>query len=482
MWLCIVGLMPTLDPNALAEKAVRLGLLTPEHVQEGRTEVGHNGEAAHLLQALERKGYLTPWQTQKLLKNDSDGYFLGGYRILYKVASGSFGRVYRGDDPNSGRIVAIKVLRSRHADDKERIELFEREGKIGMTFQHPNIVEVLAVNRDPATKQHYIVMEFVEGGTLRELLAIRKKLDVKETLRIIEDAASGLAYAFARGVTHRDIKLTNVLISSQGQAKLVDFGLAGAYGQFKNQDQTEVDRTCDYAGLERNTNAPEGDTRSDIYFLGCIAYELLTGRPPLAVTKDAKERMSKERYVGVVPMKREEVNAPPSVFKLVETMMALNPQFRYQTPAQLLDALRQCRRELDSPVVDGKPVKTSRTIFITEGDERLQDVLREKFKEQGFRVLMAKDPVRALERFRTQPFDLLVVNGATTGDDGILIFERIMNEAIRDQSPCKGILMLDDDQRGWEKKIASNDAIAIMVHPVKLKQLQKQVAELLEKQ
>src|SRR5262249_54299028 len=150
---------------------------------------------------------------------------LGGYRILYKIAAGSFGRVYRADDPRSGRVVAVKVLRRRWSDDTQRIDLFAREARVGLQLKHPNIVEVLATNQDPATKQYYIVMEFVEGWNLREMLETRKTLSVSDSLKLLEDAAAGLAYAHSRGVTHRDIKPTNILVASAGAAKLVDFGL-----------------------------------------------------------------------------------------------------------------------------------------------------------------------------------------------------------------------------------------------------------------
>src|SRR5204863_2359015 len=179
-------------------------------IQEGWEEMGQRGgDALPFLLAMERRGYMTPWQSQKLIKGDPDGYFLGGYRILYKISSGSFGRVFRADDPATGRVVAIKVLRRRWSEDPQRIELFEREGRLGMSLHHPNIVEILAISHEPATGQYYIVMEFVEGGNLREILGIRKKLEPKEALRILEDAAGGLAHAYSRGLTHRDIKLTN---------------------------------------------------------------------------------------------------------------------------------------------------------------------------------------------------------------------------------------------------------------------------------
>src|SRR5438445_4533095 len=162
-------------------------------------------------------------------------------------------------------------------------------------------------------------MEVVEGGNLRDILAIRHKLEPKDAMRFIDDAVSGIAYAYSKGVTHRDMKLTNVLISSQGVAKLVDLGLAGIFIRkgLELEVGEKMDRTVDYAGLEKRTGVKSGDTRSDIYFLGCVLYEMLTGRPPLLMTKDARVRMSAQRFENVPPMRPEETKAPPAVFQLV---------------------------------------------------------------------------------------------------------------------------------------------------------------------
>jgi serine/threonine protein kinase len=470
--------MADLDAVTLAEKALLLELVTLDQVQEGWDEVGkRGGEAAPLLRALERKGYLTPWQSQKLLKDDPDGYFLGGYRILYRIASGSFGRVYRADDPHTGTVVAIKVLRRKWSDDPHNVELFEREGKVGMSLRHPNIVEILAVKQDPVSRQYFIVMEFVEGGNLRDFLTIRKKLEPPEALRFLEDAAAGLAHAHACGVSHRDMKLTNILISAVGRAKLVDFGLAGVYGKMQGAATGLVDRTVDYAGIEKATGVHAGDIRSDIYFLGCVAYEMLTGRPPLDMPRDARARMIKERFMKVPPMGTNEVNGPTSVFRLVENMMQFNPNKRFQTPSQLLDGIRDVRRELESKPGEGQPRGTP-SVFVVEKDMFLQDLLRDKFKEAGFRVYLAADPIRALDRFRQHPFDALVVDGRTTGETGILTFERLLGEADREQIHCAGVLLLGDDQAPWIEKIDARPNLAIMVQP-KFKQLLATVKKLI---
>src|SRR5258708_3272843 len=121
--------MDALDAAAMADRTARLSLLRPDQIEEGWHEIGKKDDASAFLRAMERKGYLTPFQTQKLQKGESDGFLLGGYKLLYKIASGSFGRVFRAEEPGTGRIVAIKVLRKKWSDNKHAVELFEREGR-----------------------------------------------------------------------------------------------------------------------------------------------------------------------------------------------------------------------------------------------------------------------------------------------------------------------------------------------------------------
>ncbi len=472
--------MANLDAADLARHAVSIGLINDWQVRECQDDPECNpSDPGSLLRLLERKGYVTPWQTQKLLKADKDGYFLGGYRLLYKISSGSFGRVYRADDPQTGTIVAVKVLRNRWSENAHSVELFEREGKVGLQLQHPNIVQILAVNRDPATRQYYMVMEFIEGSTLRDFLAIRKKLTASEALKIIEDAAAGLAYAATKGMSHRDIKATNILISTAGVGKLVDFGLAGinaALGQ--PEDDTKVERTVDYAGLEKATNVKSGDPRSDIYFLGCVLYEMLTGRSPLEMSKDRTVRMKRSRFEEVKPMAPEEVQAPATVFQLVETMMALNPAQRHQTPQILLEAVRRSRGIVEGKA-DPKAPAGPRSLFLVEPHEKLQEVIRARFKEEGFRVMLSADPSKALVRFQQQPFDALIVDAGAAGEDGFVAYRQIMDEAQRLHHPIGGVLVLSEDQAEWKDRLFPNPRSAVLVRPITLKQLYGKVCEMM---
>jgi serine/threonine protein kinase len=468
--------MDDLDATSFGLLVVRLGLITEQQLNEAREELPEGSNDLHvLLRILERRSLLTPWQVDRVFKGITDGYFMGGYRILWKIASGSFGRVFRGDDPSTGRVVAIKILRLRWSEDPKQVELFFREGRLGLNLKHPNIVEMLAVGQDPVSERYYLVMEFVEGGNLREILTIRKKFTVAESLKIIDDAANGLAYAFAHGVTHRDIKLTNLLISATGECKLVDFGLAQLY----SNEAEKIDRTVDYAGLEKATGVKQGDTRSDIYFLGCILYQCLTGRAPLMLTRGRQNRMRRSRFEAVSPIRPGEIEAPPSVFALVDAMMSLSPGQRYQTPFQLVDAIKAARRDVEGHTGDSDVKPKIRSVFVAEGNARLQAALRERLRDLGYRVFLAGDPARALDRYRQQPYDALIVDVASTGEDGLFVFETVAQEAARRHRPIAGIVLLGEEQKDWARRVTAQPRSAVLTHPITFKQLRRALEGLL---
>ena len=212
-------------PQQLAERIVELGLLEPLAMEQVWSEVGLTDVTCEdLISVLLRRELLTNLQIDRVLKGERTGYFYGKYKIQYLIGAGTFARVYRAVHRDSGRVVAIKVLRRRHRNEPTQVEQFFREAKVGMQLRHPNIVAIHEVDSDP--RNPYMVMEFVEGQTLRELILIRKVIEPVTALRLMTDVANGLTYASTQGVTHRDMKLSNVLVTAQGRAKLVDFGLA----------------------------------------------------------------------------------------------------------------------------------------------------------------------------------------------------------------------------------------------------------------
>ncbi len=477
------------DAAGVAQQVVRLGLIDEPTAKELLFELDDpKAPATEFVRTLERKRLLTPFQSTKLLKGDTDGYFLGGYRILYKIASGSFGRVYRGDDPRTGQVVAVKVLRRRWTEDPKRVESFEREGRIGMSIEHPNIVRILAVSKDAATGAYFIVMEFVEGGTLRDIQAIRKKLEPAEALGVMEECAAGLAYGWARGLSHRDIKASNILIGTDKVAKLVDFGLAevsqGAeliMAGVKKQDDEQADRTVDYAGLEKATGVSSGDIRSDIYFLGHVLFESMTGVPLMPPTKDKYARMARRRFEDAesnFPRLAQEHNLPMPVIRLIAKAIALEPSQRFQTPAQFHEAVKAARHALggDGDVMSVRRASGPPTLYVVEGNAKLQDVFREKFKKFGFRVLISLDATQAVKRYQTQPYHAIVIDARTAGPEGIEAFRRVLVEANGMNLDLGAVLILSEDQKHWAANMKAGTGRVFVGSPT-MKQLLEALAE-----
>lgn len=255
----------------IAQRAFDLGLLSERHLQEVWGSFGSRAvDLDDFLQTLVRRELLTNYQVDRLVKGERGGFFFGDYKVLYMVGTGTFARVYRAVHKNTGQIVAVKALRNRFSDSPSQYGLFLREGELGRSLRHTNIVPIYEVHSTGHV--HFLVMEFIEGRNLREFVKVRKLIEPAEATRLMIDVCRGLDYAFQQAVTHRDLRMSNVLVSSRGQAKLVDFGLASAdeamNGTFEFDMPTT--RTIDYAALERATGVRKDDPRSDIYFAGCI--------------------------------------------------------------------------------------------------------------------------------------------------------------------------------------------------------------------
>ena len=156
-----------------------------------------------MLQVLERRHILTPLQSGRIAKGDTEGLVLGRYKLLYRNASGSFARVFRAETIDDNRTVALKLLRERWADDPKTVASFDREARICQKFLHPNIVPIYDIGNEG--RFHFFTMEFVEGGNLRDFLKIRRSLGSLEATRCILQVCQGLEYALTQGVTHRDL-------------------------------------------------------------------------------------------------------------------------------------------------------------------------------------------------------------------------------------------------------------------------------------
>jgi len=431
-----------------------------------------------LIQELEQRHLLTPYQVAKLRKRDLEGLLLGKFKLLYRNASGSFARVFRGCSTDDGRMVGIKVLRSRWAEDPRKVSLFKREGELGKQLKHKNIVPIYEVGSDG--NQHYLTMEFVEGGNLRELLKARGKFSVAEATRYAIDIAEGLEYALSTGITHRDMKLTNVLLSAQGVAKLVDFGLAGQDASLSAIDD-EVDRAIEYATLERGSGAPDNDPRSDLYFLGAIYYELLTGVPPYPPSKNKDDRRQYGRYRDVRLIREVDPTLPAAVTEIVDQLISVNPYERYQTPTAVLRDLRAALGEsaltaTPNSTTNSAPAEPSKsvapTVLCVEDRVRQQDSLREYFTKHGYRVLLLRDFERALSRLASDPPKGLILMGDSLGDDVQAQYGKAVNASKRYGTAV--VLVLSKNQRDLKSVLNETERSRVLnEQPVTLRNIRK---------
>lgn len=479
----------TLTAEQLAQRAMDVNVLSEQQLQGVWSEFGtQNVEIEPFQQALVRRGLLTNYQMDRLVQGIRTGFIYGEYIVQYCVGAGTFARVFRAAHRGTGELFAVKVLRNRYSrggqDDKT--ELFRREGELGEQLKHPNIVAIHEVASKGAV--HYIVMDFVEGRNLRDFWKVRHKFDPLEATRILIDMMAGLNYAFQKGVTHRDLKMSNVIVSSDGDSKLLDFGLAGMEG---GDDDTTNPRTIDYAGLERATDVRKDDTRSDIFFCGCIYYQLMSGRPALAETKDRSQRLSKTRFQSIKPIMEVLPDVPMSLARVVSKSLELDPARRYQTPGEMLADLKLTYKRVieakDEPLADEKTERLEgqddagepRKLMVVEADQKMQDLFRDLFKQQGYRVLVTSDPERFFQRVYDDPraVDVLLVSSGRLGRDALEAFNRLATEPRTKHVPA--VLLLAEPHASLAKEAPGGKGRNVAVMPLKSRELRASVLKAL---
>ncbi len=301
--------------------------------------VGPPKGVQELVADIVRGGQLTKFQGRQILAGRIKALVLGDYVILDKIGSGGMGQVYKARHRRMNRVVALKILPPAMLQDAQAIKRFQHEVEAAAKLLHPNIVT--AFDAGEANRQHYLVMEYVEGHDLAAIVRQQGPLPLDKALGYITQAARGLAFAHSKGVVHRDVKPANLLVDVEGTVKILDMGLAHLDDPMMAEGLTQSGQmmgTVDYMAPEQAFNSRHADARADIYSLGCTLYRLLTGEPMYA--GESLVQVSLAHRDQAIPDLRAHCPAVSSQLATVFLrMVAKRAEDRYQSMKEVVSAL-----------------------------------------------------------------------------------------------------------------------------------------------
>lgn len=282
-------------------------------------------------------GFITLWQAQRVLTRRASSLFIDKYLLLSTLGQGGMGRVFLARDRRLNRLVAIKVLNPDRATHERSLARFEREAQVGGQLQHENLVRIYDVglfNNAP-----YLVMEYIEGLTVADLIARQGRLDVSQTARIGRDVALGLQHLAEKKMVHRDVNPRNILIDKEGRAKLTDLGLAifeEQQAQVTNEGSTVG--TFDYISPEQARHSHGVDIRSDLYSLGCSLYHMLSGQVPFPAGSLA-EKIYSHQVRDPQPLENFVSGVPRELARIIQRCMKKKPEERFESARELAEKL-----------------------------------------------------------------------------------------------------------------------------------------------
>jgi eukaryotic-like serine/threonine-protein kinase len=288
-----------------------------------------------------RQGLLTQFQAKQLLQGRYRGFYFGKYKVLDPIGAGGTAAVYQCEHLLMHRFVALKILPKEKAADKACLERFYREARAVAALDHPNIVRAHDIDQEGPL--HFLVMEYVDGKSLHDIVANHGPLSPERVAHYLYQAASGLAHAQERGIVHRDIKPANLLLDRQGTVKILEMGLASFFDApseklAQQAGELAVLGNVDYVSPEQAVDSHSVDIRADIYSLGATGYYLLTGRPPFDGGNVAQKLLA-HQMKEPPPIASRRNDVPQELVEIITRMMRKAPAERYLTPAELMAAL-----------------------------------------------------------------------------------------------------------------------------------------------
>jgi serine/threonine-protein kinase len=361
----------SVEEEKLAHALISRGLLTREEYQQFKASEPPAGPASDpqaLLSRLVKAGYMTVHQARRFAQEMPTlmNQQIPGYQLLEKLGQGSMGTVFKARQLSMDRLVAIKVLKQRLAENSDFLDRFTREAHLAARFSSNNVVQAIDVGT--AGHINYFVMEYVQGTTIKEELQKGKIFEEPEAIDIILQIAQALDHAHRRQLIHRDIKPANIILTAERIAKLADLGMAR---ETDNRDLARAEKgmtigTPFYIAPEQINSRGHVDSRADIYSLGATFYHMVTGQPPFQGTK-VGEVLRAHLEEELTPPDHLNTTLSSGLGEVVECMMAKDRRQRYQNPADLIIDL-ECLLNGDPPKLARQRLETSTLKELAKGE------------------------------------------------------------------------------------------------------------------
>jgi WD40 repeat protein/serine/threonine protein kinase len=363
----------SVDPQVtLLERLREADLLEPAQLAElASLPESRDPDPRALGRVLVRRRLLSLFQVNQVAAGKAKELRLGNFLLLDRLGEGGMGQVFKARHLRMGRIVALKLMRKEKLGNPASVKRFYQEVEAASQLNHPNIV--VAYDADEIRGLHYFSMEYVEGSDLARQVKENGPLPVAVACEYIRQAAVGLQHAHEKGLVHRDIKPHNLLVGTNGGApvvKILDMGLARLQGKGETglTQAGQVLGTPDYLAPEQAYDSRKADIRSDIYSLGCTLYFLLAGRAPFTGETLAQVLLM-HQMEEPTPLKQRRAEVPAALAAVVHKMMAKQPGERYQSPAEVADALAALARGEDVPIVPVVPVAPVAAVADSGGND-----------------------------------------------------------------------------------------------------------------
>jgi putative two-component system response regulator len=383
---------------------------------------------SELLPQLVETGLLTEYQANRIEAGTTFGLVLGNYRVLDRLGAGGMGVVFRAEHVRMRKQVAIKVLPLGPEQDARLLRRFLSEIRAIARLQHPNIVSAIDAGETATadangTVLHFFVMEYVPGQDLEHYVQAEGPLNASKACDLMHQIASALAEAHKHNLVHRDIKPSNIQITPEGQAKLLDFGLARHHPTGVTEPGALLG-TLDYMAPEQVQDAHTVDIRADIFGLGGVLYWCLTGQPPFPGTGNLMQELTARMQQQAPSLRAKRPELPQELDDVVQRMMALRPEDRFATPQAVMRALLPfLRADLREHPFDVSPASTKSNgdiqvaaparqcnILLVDDEPSIRNFCKVVLKAEGIQCDEAPGGVAALKMARAKPYDLVILD------------------------------------------------------------------------